>query len=509
MMFNIYRKLLKIFCLCLFTGMTCQIMAQPIPSPKGANPGLTKIFKEISGGEVSKVRFIPENSEAWYTRWKMLESAKKSIDVTYFLVQNDIFGNSFLGLLRKKAREGVKIRLMIDGRMIHTYWRWLGIDELNELVRDPNIQVKLYNQVPKAIVNALTHFDISLFLLSNHDKILIIDDCLSLTGGRNIGADYFSGTTENAISFRDSDILMEGKAVAAKLKTAFDEEWNSIKNVSIKPDLINFKSQTLALDTARLIMNNYINGLAPIKENNPKFSKDLKKLVRKYSEDIARFKNIRSYQSFELWHGEHARPVKILDKHSQLGFRDEIGYNLIKMIDTAREEILFQNPYIALTTEAWAALKHASARGVRIIMHTNGPDSSNHSVTQAFFCKEWIRMMADMPTLRIFCAPDEKHQLHSKVAVFDGQIAVIGTYNLDPLSMVVNSELVALVNSFEFASRVRLRTLKDIAVSKECRIQRLPNGSVKSIQGPDDNVGPDNLKKMEFLSRLQWLRPLI
>jgi len=64
----------------------------------------------------AKVRFLPENVNSWFARWHILDNAKKSIDVTYFIVEQDIFGMSMLGMLYKKAREGVNIRLMVDAR---------------------------------------------------------------------------------------------------------------------------------------------------------------------------------------------------------------------------------------------------------------------------------------------------------------------------------------------------------------------------------------------------------
>ena len=51
------------------------------------------------------VRFLPYNVSAWYARWHILENAKKSIDMTYFIVEQDIFGLSLLGMLMKKAKE--------------------------------------------------------------------------------------------------------------------------------------------------------------------------------------------------------------------------------------------------------------------------------------------------------------------------------------------------------------------------------------------------------------------
>lgn len=80
-------------------------------------------------------------------------------------------------------------------------------------------------------------------------------------------------------------------------------------------------------------------------------------------------------------------------------------------------------------------------RSVQITMLTNSPLSTDNALSQTFFLEQWPELMARVPTLRLFVAGD-RHTLHSKLAVIDGQLALIGTYNLDPLSIAINSELV-------------------------------------------------------------------
>jgi len=64
----------------------------------------------------AQIRLITNNNEAWYARWYMLNAARNTIDMTYFIFEKDAYGKAMLGLLMKKANEGVKIRLMIDAR---------------------------------------------------------------------------------------------------------------------------------------------------------------------------------------------------------------------------------------------------------------------------------------------------------------------------------------------------------------------------------------------------------
>ncbi len=479
-------------------------------APLPANPDLKAVFDSIKtppGDINTRVRYIWKNDEAWYTRWAMVESAKKTIDTTYFIVENDVFGWSYLGLLRKKAREGVKIRLMIDGR-INRFTHKLGdSDELEELARFKNVEIKLYNSPAKALLPAL--LDLKKMFASNHDKIIIIDGHLSIIGGRNIGKDYFVGKGEHKIVYRDSDVVMEGEYVARHLKLCFDEEWGNLKNWLIKPDWINFKDQTTKLDVAYRVMNRYIQGNGTYKVDDPAFPEGLRKHVELFTKEITNYKNISGYAGHEIWRGEGKNPLKIVDQHSCVGVRNDVAANMIRLIDACEHEIIMQNSYVVLSDALTEALKRASARGVKIFLHTNSGASTDAIFPQAFFMNDWMQLMKDCPTLRLLVAKDASQRLHSKCFVFDGQYSVVGTYNLDPLSDNVNSEVIALIEGSDFGTMLRNRMYTDFAPCLEYKIEVDRDGKVKSLMGPEHHCNEKLLKKMNYLRKIQWLRPLI
>ena len=155
------------------------------------------------------------------------------------------------------------------------------------------------------------------------------------------------------------------------------------------------------------------------------------------------------------------------------------------------------------------ALKRASARGVKIILHTNSGASTDAIFPQAFFMNDWMQLMKDCPTLRLMVAKDASQRLHSKCFVFDGQYSVVGTYNLDPLSDNVNSEVVALVEGTDFGTMLRNRIYTDFAPCLEYKIEVGRDGKVNSLMGPEHHIDEKLLKKMNLLRKVQWLRPLI
>ncbi|MBF0406529.1 MAG: hypothetical protein HQM10_04195 [Candidatus Riflebacteria bacterium] len=474
------------------------------------NESLLKAFDDIkvAPGDINtKVRYLWENDEAWYARWKMVENAKETIDCTYFNIYKDIFGQSFLGLLLKKARQGIKIRLMIDWRVAQTAFM-KGMDvKLKALASLPNVQIKLYNSVTKSLASLFTDF--RKLIASNHDKILIIDGLTSMAGGRNIGADYFVGKGEWEIVYRDSDILMLGKHVADQLKKAFDEEWNLLKNVVIKSDEKDVKREFALIDLAYKVMNRYMQGQGTFSENAENLSSEMKEALHEMTSEITGFKNISSYAGFELWHGERSMPVKIIDKHSRCSSFNGLTPALINFIDNCKHEIVIQNSYMILTEKAEEALKRASQRGVKIIFHSNSAGSTDFFLTVALFMNDFPRLSKEMPTMRFFAAPTPNERLHSKVFIFDSQITVIGSYNVDPVSEQIYSEVGAVVKDPEFGVMTRMRLQNDMKSAVEYKLKIQPDGKIESQFGPENHLDQKTLKKLNFFRKLGWLRPLV
>ncbi len=491
---------------CILTGAVFAASYRPFPD----NRSLGEVFDGIKvdrSYDQTRVRLITANDEAWYSRWKMLEEARDTIDCTYFIVDKDIFGQAFLGLLLKKARQGVRIRLMIDGRVYRMPYMSKMPDKFEELAAFPNVQIKLYNSIRKSLVSVFS--DYKKIVASNHDKIIICDGLISIIGGRNIGADYFAQNGENDIVYNDSDVLMQGRHVAGQLKKAFDDEWKFNRNLVVKADVINFKDQLAKVELAYRVMTRYIQGAGlfdPEKMTDGKLKKELIEM----NKEISSFKNISSYASFQMFRGEREKPVKILDKHSYTGPLNGITPALTRMIDASKHEIIIQNPYLVITEEAESALKRAADRGVSIIFHTNSAESTDSLFPQAFLMNDWKRILQTMPTARIFVAPSQNERLHGKMFVFDGTIAVVGSYNMDPLSEDLNSEVVAAINDKPFAQMTRLRILNLLEKKNiEYRIKVDERGKIIKTYGPEDHVNEKTIKKMNFMRKLQWLRPLI
>jgi phosphatidylserine/phosphatidylglycerophosphate/cardiolipin synthase-like enzyme len=454
----------------------------------------------------AKVRFIPKNSDAWYARWYVLNQAKKSIDMTYFNFYKDVFGKAVLGLLHKKAEEGVKVRLMVDNRgsfgLAHSL---LGKRYLKELSYHPNITVKVYRPFLRVIRDLPSEF--REFVGANHDKILVADGKLAVMGGRNMGQKYFVDPEDDPEVYIDRDVMMQGKDVCKQLTRAFEGEYNQLRNHELAESWMgDWKDQRPELEIYRLAMDRWIKGDGPLVKG------DVKKwrFARRANKKLAPYQHLTGFNQFlqDPWKSGGIFPCKVLDKHSLAGDTNEITPNLIRLFDSAEDEILIQNAYLVLTKASLGALKRASDRGVKIRILTNSPASTGNLMVQAFFVKDWKEWLHQVPNLRIFMTTGER-KIHAKVFVVDGDVTLIGSYNIDPMSESINSEVVTLFQSGSFADQAIETIEADLKTATECQIRVEADGTVTGVVGPDDYLKGLAGKLIKLLGKIPWLRHLV
>lgn len=465
---------------------------------------------------LAQTQLLNVNSEAWHARWYMLSSARRKIDTTYFIIDPDIFGSAFIGLLLQKAREGVQIRLMMDDRGVKKYTKaFKGVDYIQELMTFSNVQVKTFNPIKKNIPRIF--LGVSKIMASNHDKIIVIDDELCMTGGRNVAAHYFADPEDCDDIFRDTDVMMRSRGVAKQLTIAFDEEFARMRNVSIKKDfLVNLKERATELDISRTVVDLFQQGveLDAIRERLLLAWPDHSEAIEQRVDEMARYPATGKFADFRPLPENRKMAVRILDKHSTNDTRNDITRGLIAFMDSAKDEIIIENPYVVLSKRARAALVRASRRGVKISIITNNPESSNDgytdmALTQSMFLLDWMKLKRDAPNVRIY-AMKGPNRLHAKVFVFDRRISVIGTYNLDPMSEQINSEVVACVSDEFFAESTAGAIEEDIkAKGLEYTIQIGKDGIIREKTGPSDYFDAKVLKKLKLMGNLKLIRPLI
>ena len=450
--------------------------------------------------DAGDVRLIYDNYDAWYARWNMINSANQTIDVQYFIIENDAFGLSLLGNLLRKAKEGVKVRLMVDTRGSNKL-SILARGYLVELAKNQNVDVRVYNPITSNVVTLFT--DVRKVESSNHDKIMIVDGERCITGGRNIADTYMVNEIDMDDAWRDCDIVVDSRNVCLQIKKAFDEEFNSMKSYNTDSSFVGMftSGYSTKLLAAHACMDRYLMDGDFIKAEGD--YKKASSTVKKVNKELEKYVHMNLYRNFNLLDDSYRCAVHVLDNNSLTGDRKDITENIVKYIDGSRAEIIIQNPYFAMTDRAEAALKRASKRGVPIYIHSNSERSSDSAPTEAIVLRDWKKMLTEMPTMRFF-ARDADGQLHGKTFNFDGKVAVVGSYNFDALSEKVNSEIACAIKSDDFCNELRARQMEDIEVAIEYKMAKDGQEEV----APDDTKGAKNKFITKVLSYTHFLDEL-
>lgn len=457
---------------------------------------LTKAFDALTPPAVTgDVRLLEHNTESWLSMWHTLSNATGSIDASYFIFQRDIFGMAYLGQLLHKADQGQRVRLMLDaagdsfGRKGFTL-SFRGQDYLQELVNTGSAQVKVYHPVHKKVLSSLKGGERPFSgVANNHDKLLRTSDTV-ITGGRNISKDYFTAPEDRADVYRDSDVMVKGRAAAKAFTKAFETEWNadSLHFKVFEDTAGNLARRDLELHAASLMMDHWLHAppMAEAEKARLRTDKGYRKAqaevlldsalarlpergvqreagfwdrrnLRALAEELAGYAELRgAAENFNPLEGMHPnQTLKVLDRSSAaVKSEDELSTALASLAAGAKQRILIQNPYVVLTEGAVQALEAAGKRGVQIELLTNSPDSTDSLMTQAFFLADWPRILARVPNMRIFVLTGDQ-KLHAKAATADDEVSVVGSYNLDLISEQINGEIALASRSPEVAKDVR------------------------------------------------------
>lgn len=496
----------------------------PLPPLPGTT--LRDVFEDfpLEGSPDCRIRLLEENAAAWAARWRLLAEADESLDVSYFILNRDVFGYSFLGHLLHKAREGVRIRILLDALGTKMSRDVSGNDYLDTMAGLENVSVKMYRPLFFRFTDSFLTLNPVSFVAADHDKILIANGRLALTGGRNIGTEYFADPKDDPLAFRDMDVLIEGQTIGANLAAVFDADFESGEAHAVSPeevDVVNWGDDILLAYRA---MDAWLHG-RPVPE---KTAGAIRGKGFSWLDELAKLPRLRGALAGGKGSAITAE-VRLLDSRPRLlESGDPVSAHLVRLLRTAEREVVIQTPYLVLPRDILPVLEEAAARGVRIDVLTNSPLSSDNALSQAFFLEQWPELLARVPTIRLFVVGD-RHNLHSKLGAIDGKLGLVGTYNIDPLSMAVNGEVVVAVWSERFARQLREKT-RDlisgeppvvyeyrIARDAEGRPERDRDGKVVIAFGPENHSTPDQwkgvkrywtlirlAKKLPGVSRLLW-----
>jgi len=151
---------------------------------------------------------------------KDLEKAAISIHIEYYIYRDDIIGNKIADILKKKAREGLSVRILFD-----------GVGCFNKMSKKFKRSLSKSGIDTRYFLDPANVFSGRLLNYCNHRKIAVIDGTVAYTGGMNIGDEYIDGG-KKFNTWRDTHIKLEGESVHM-LQSVFLSDWNNSGGGSI------------------------------------------------------------------------------------------------------------------------------------------------------------------------------------------------------------------------------------------------------------------------------------
>jgi cardiolipin synthase C len=416
-------------------------------------------FEEVMKSKTG-IYVLEDGGESLIIRAWLSEHAEKTIDIQYFIFSTDNVGLIACDYIVRAADKGVKVRILVDDIMLDA-----DIEDVLVLDAHDNISIKVYNpgiNLGRNLFQKLKKVTTE-FRSANqrmHNKTIIVDGKVVITGGRNIADEYFD--YDHEYNFRDRDVLLLG-GVSGEVQQSFNQFWNdslSVEVRSLADDLPENSNPQLSYDRLHEYACNPENFWPQIKNR----IKDLPNT----------FKDIQSSGKLS-WVDEVIFVSDIPGKNDHtegLGGGGKTTDALIKLVKSARHSIDIQSPYLVTTSLSRDLFKSAIDRGVKIRILTNSLASTDN--LEAF--SGYQRNRKDLLNLGVEIyefRPDaaERYRImtrdlqekldftpifgyHAKSMIVDGKTTVIGTFNLDPRSANLNTECLTIIHSEKVTAAV-------------------------------------------------------
>ena len=448
--------------------------------------------------------------DAFVARALLAEASDRSLDVQYYIWQDDITGKLLLYSLYRAAERGVRVRLLLDDNGI------AGMDEwLSALNHHDNVEVRLFNPFVIRSSRALGFLtDFGRLNHRMHNKSFTADNQATIIGGRNVADEYF-GVGSGAL-FSDLDVLAIGPVVD-RVSQDFDRYWASESSYPADRLLSAVGDEDLdALETS----------LAAVEQNAE---------ARRF---VAALRNSDFLQ--ELLDQEVSfvwAPVEMVsdDPAKAQGLEEEHGLlsqQLALALGEPEKTVTLVSPYFVPGNLGVELFRDLEVSGVEVRILTNSLEANDVALVHSGYAKYREALLeagVELFELRKFRSENEdEHQssggmvvssaasLHAKTFAVDGETLFVGSFNFDPRSANLNTELGFLIKSPELANalesafpeQVRLAAY-EVILDEDGELRWLEfNGSETIEHHHEPNVGAFK-RALVYLFSLLPVEPLL
>lgn len=462
------------------------------------------------------VSLLGGSEPALVARINLIRAARHSIDVQTYIWEDDDVGLLMLDELIGAARRGVQVRILAD--QLAAFGELPLLDRLARA--SPNLQIKLYNptfqDAHTSAVQWVAGIACCFFKLNQrmHNKVLVVDASIGITGGRNYQNRYFDW--DDDFDYVDRDVLVGGPA-ARDMADSFELFWHHQRSVAL----------THLRDLNRYIVGND----DPRPWSDPPYV-HVQRVYRVQQEATDNDWLAAHVLAHSLYTGSVAffsdLPTKTEEPRERVA--REFTRHVMQMVADARHEVILQTPYLVMSKRARAIFErlHEREPPPRIVVSTNSLASTDAFAVYAMSYKHRKRYLKrygfeiyelkphgpGASAANAYASVDTDEQaaarsqgdgaaapsaprgrgrigaggteargllgsrgsrqhpapllsvgrrfgLHAKSIVIDDRFAMVGSHNFDPRSDHYNTEAGVIVYDPRFAAQVRRDILRD------------------------------------------------
>ena len=433
---------------------------------------------------VSGFRLFPRGVDGLLLRAQLIREAERSLDIQYYIFVEDYTGKLLLAELLRAADRGVRIRLLIDD--LNSYGRPETRATLAAITKHEKIEVRLFNPFAyRGDVLLLHRFDLVLnaprINHRMHNKLMVADGAVAVVGGRNVADEYF-GTGAMTVRFADFDVAAFGPVVP-ELAKSFDAYWNcalSIPQEAVAP----MAAQESEAEAHAVLRENLGDA-------------DLQDLVRRLDKGDPLTGMLEGRLPLS-W----ANAVVVADPPekampgSSAAFVSPTARVLNGRMNDVGHELVIISPYFIPGPTGLAVLEDLRKRGAGVRVLTNSLASTDVPVVHSAYRRYRPPLLdAGVEIFEVRPVPGQPRSeresfgsgsggsgapfaLHAKAYVFDRERVFLGSANLDPRSLELNTEVGLLIESPELAAQVIAKFDQFAASSNSYRVVRESNDAL-------------------------------
>ena len=392
--------------------------------------------------ERSGFRLLVDGDEAFALRAALLARSERTLDVQTYIADDGLTSRVLLVRMLDAAERGVRVRLLLDDlASLNNEALLAAIDS------HPQVEVRLFNPLLRGRGTLLSRgvmmgADLRRQHRRMHNKLWLSDGAVAITGGRNLGDEYFNADEQR--NFADLDLLAVGP-VARDLSRSFDEYWR----------------HHLALPLARFrqaepgAWRELRDDLATWLEAQRRDSPYLVALRERFADmsPEALLLPLTWAPGEALWDP----PAKLAGR-GRPALDETLTADLVEVIEDLDQRLLIISAYFIPTRQGAAQLQRLARDGVEVAVITNSLEATDVPPVHGAYASyrpallgsgvRLYELRADHQQAASLGVPGaSSSSLHIKALGFDDDRLFVGSYNVDPRSIWWNSEVGVLVHS--------------------------------------------------------------